>query len=77
MRNYVGARPITISDFDFKFWAYGKYVVTYTSPVTRKRWSCQTNDMPLIDCTKNSDDPTRTDLVRLRRACKLGILLKD
>lgn len=77
MRNYVSARPITISDFDFQFASYGRYRVTYTSPVTRKRWKCSTNDMPLIDCTKNSDSPKRVDLERLKRACKSGVLLED
>lgn len=55
----------TISDFRFEFAGYGHYKVTYTSPVTGKSWTAKTNDMPLIDATKNADDPKRCDLETL------------
>jgi len=58
------------SDFTFRFSGYGHYEVTYTSPVTGKRWTTVTNDMPLIDETKNTDEPKRKDLNRLKHICK-------
>ena len=60
----------TISDFRFEFAGYGHYKVTYTSPVTGKSWTAKTNDMPLIDATKNADEPKRRDLETLKRVCK-------
>ena len=62
----------TIYDFDFRFVSYGRYKVTYTSPVTGKKWTAQTTDMPLIDATKNSDEPKRKDLDALKWICKNG-----
>lgn len=61
---------ISISDFSFNFQGRGAYIVTYTSPVTRKQWTTRTTDMPLIDETKNADEPKVKDLVRLKNACK-------
>lgn len=61
---------IDISDFTFSFAGYGHYHVTYTSSITGKEWTCTTHDMPLIDATKNSDNPKKIDLERLKRACK-------
>ena len=63
-------RKITIYDFDFLFAGYGHYKVTYTSPVTGKKWTAITNDMPLIDATKNADEPKKKDLEQLKRMCK-------
>lgn len=63
---------ISISDFDFQFAGYGHYKVTYTSPVTRRCWTTTTNDMPLIDATKNSDEPLKKDLETLKRVAKNG-----
>lgn len=65
-------RKTTISDFRFEFAGYGHYKVTYTSPVTGKQWTAKTNDMPLIDATKNADEPKRRDLETLKRVCKNG-----
>lgn len=61
---------ITISDFAFSFAGYGHYKVTYTSPKTGKSWSRYTNNMPLIDATKNADSPRRKDLEELKRFVK-------
>lgn len=61
---------ISISDFSFSFAGYGHYKVTYTSPVTGKKWSTITNNMPLIDATKNSEKPKKVDLIRLKNTCK-------
>ena len=61
---------ISISDFSFSFAGFGHYKVTYTSPVTRKTWSTVTHDMPLIDATKNAENPKKCDLIRLKKACK-------
>lgn len=49
---------------------YGQYRVTYTSPNTGKIWAATTNDMTLIDKTKNAECPKRTDLERLKKAIK-------
>lgn len=61
----------SIYDFSFIPIGYGHYKVTYTSPVTGKQWTATTNDMPLIDATKNADDPKRCDLETLKRICKM------
>lgn len=61
---------ISISDFSFSFQGRGHYAVTYKSPKTGKEWKVVTNDMPLIDCTKNSDEPKIKDLLELKRVCK-------
>lgn len=63
-------QKISIHDFRFVFSGYGHYKVTYTSPVTGKEWSTTTNDMPLIDATKNTDEPKRKDLETLKWICK-------
>lgn len=63
-------KSISISDFSFTFSGYGHYKVTYTSPVTRKSWTVTTNNMPLIDATKNEDDPKKCDLEALKKLCK-------
>ena len=60
-----------LSDFSFTPSGYGHYKVTYTSPITGKSWTCTTNDMPLIDSTKNADDPKQSDLETLKRKCKV------
>jgi hypothetical protein len=61
---------IKLSDFSFQPSGYGHYKVTYTSPVTGKSWTATTNNMPLIDATKNADDVKKIDLERLKRVCK-------
>ena len=65
---------VRISKHDFRFIpsGYGHYKVTYTSPVTGKSWTAITSDMPLIDDTKNSDEPKAKDLKYLKRLCKLS-----
>jgi hypothetical protein len=63
---------MSITEFDFYPSGYGHYRVTYTSPVTGKRWTRTTNDMPLIDATKNSDSPLKKDLQTLKYFCKNG-----
>ena len=64
------ANKSSISDFSFMPSGYGHYKVTYTSPFTGKSWTAKTNDMPLIDATKNTDEPKRCDLERLKRVVK-------
>jgi len=61
---------INIQDFQFEFAGHGHYKVTYTSPNTGKQWAKTTSDMPLIDVTKNSDNPKSVDLINLRKFCK-------
>ena len=60
----------SISDFSFSFAGHGHYKVTYTSPVTGKSWSTVTNNMPLIDDTKNADKPKIKDLITLKYLVK-------
>ena len=63
-------RKISISDFSFRPSGYGHYEVTYTSPMTGKKWIKTTSDMPLVDATKNADNPKRKDMEALRRFLK-------
>ena len=61
---------ISINDFSFSFAGHGHYQVTYTSPVTGKCWTAITNNMPLIDLTKNADEPKQKDLEALKYLIK-------
>ena len=61
---------IQLNDFSFSPSGYGHYRVTYTSPVTGKQQTTVINDMPLIDATKNSDEPKVKDLEALKWNCK-------
>jgi hypothetical protein len=63
-------RSIDITDFRFSPAGYGHYKVTFQSRVTGKTWTAITNDMTLIDATKNADEPKKTDLNILKRLCK-------
>ena len=63
-------KKISIYDFSFSFSGYGHYKVTYTSPVTGKKWQAVTNNIPLIDATKNADEPKRKDLEELKYLVK-------
>lgn len=65
------AQKISISDFKFLHSGYGHYKVTYISPVTGKQWECITDNMPLIDVTRNSDNPKVKHLKMLKRLCKV------
>ena len=60
----------TINDFQFAPRGYGHYDVWYTSPTTGRKWHTVTNDMQLIDDTKNADNPKRNDLNELKYFCK-------
>lgn len=61
---------ISISDFNFLPSGYGHYKVTYTSPNTGKQWTTVTSNMPLIDETKNAEEPKKVNLNRLKSLCK-------
>ena len=61
---------ISIHDFHFRFSGYGHYQVTYTSHKTGKKWVYTTNNMPLIDRTKNAEQPKCCDLEFLKRTVK-------
>lgn len=63
---------ISITDFTFECIGYGHYKVSYISPATGGKWTCIIRHMPLIDATKNSDNPKQKDLMELKRACKHG-----
>jgi hypothetical protein len=56
----------TKADFQFLHSGHGHYKVIYTSPATSKKWAKVTNDMPLIDATKNEDVPKRKNLEYLK-----------
>jgi|TARA_R100000908_G_scaffold65191_1_gene52679 hypothetical protein len=59
-----------LKDFTFTFSGHGHYKVTYTSPTTGKEWTRTTDNMIMIDETKNSDNPKRKDLNYLKYFCK-------
>jgi hypothetical protein len=61
---------ISIYHFDFTFAGHGHYKVTYTSPKTGKQWTKITDNMSLIDATKNADRPKLVHLYRLKSMCK-------
>jgi len=61
---------IKITDFQFQFSGYGHYKVTYTNPATGKTWTTTTSNMPLIDATKNAEEPKKKDLNQLKSLCK-------
>lgn len=61
---------VSKSDFIFEFSGHGHYKVTYTSPITGKKWVKVINNMPLIDKTKNSDKPKKVNLNELKLNCK-------
>jgi hypothetical protein len=67
MRNKV-----SILDFNFKKVGSGVYLVRYTSPNTGAYWGRRIENMSIIDITKNSDNPMRKDLEKLRRLIKTG-----
>lgn len=62
---------ISTTHFSLEKQGYGRYKVTYTSPVTRKQWSCLTNDSELIDKTFHCVTPKVRDLNTLKMICKL------
>ena len=62
---------LQLSDFDFQMSGHGHYKVTYTTPSRGLVYSAVTNNMPLIDATKNCEDaPKMDDLIALRNTCK-------
>ena len=61
---------ISIYDFRFHICSYGRYRVTYTSPITGKEWGTIITDMTLIDATKNCESPKIKDLEKLKGLCK-------
>lgn len=62
--------PLTLRDFTFDYSRPGHYYVTYTSPLTGKKWKRLVTDMTLIDATKNADKPKKKDLTFLKRYVK-------
>ena len=60
----------TKSDFQFLHSGHGHYKIIYTSPASSKTWTKVTDNMPLIDATKNEDAPKRKDLEFLKFICK-------
>lgn len=63
-------QPTTKSDFQFFKSGHGHYKVIYTSPATGKTSAKVTDNMPLIDATKNEETPKRKDLETLKFICK-------
>ena len=68
MKKY--STKLSLSNFTFVFSGFGHYRVTFFSTLTNKSWFVVTTDMPLIDLTKNCDNPTQINLIRLKRLCK-------
>ena len=60
---------LKITDFSFSFSGHGHYRVTYTYP-SGKTITSTINHMPLIDATKNADEPKKKDLIDLKRTIK-------
>jgi len=60
----------TKSDFQFLYSGHGRYKVFYTSPAHRKTWIKVTDNMSLIDATKNEENPKQKDLEMLKFICK-------
>ena len=58
------------SDFNFSYSGFGRYIVTYTSPKTNKKWSKVITDMSIIDATKNEEFPRVKDLEMLKYIIK-------
>ena len=63
-------KQLSISNFTFEFAGYGHYKGTFYSTLTNKSWTATTNNMPLIDATKNAENPKIKDLNDLKRLCK-------
>jgi len=61
---------LSITDFEFTFAGRGHYKVRYRTPLKRTKYDKVTDDMPLIDATKNTDNPKQKDLRALRRLCR-------
>lgn len=61
---------ICFLDFSFEKQGYGRYKVTYTSPVTWKKWSTVITDMTIIDATLNAEVVKVKNLNRLKKLCK-------
>ena len=61
---------IKLTDFSFLPSGHGHYKVTYKSPKTGRQWQRVTNDMELIDETKNAENPKKKDLKILKQFCK-------
>lgn len=64
------ANKISISDFEFQFLGYGTYKIVYTSPKTGIYHTNITNNMVMIDSTKNCSNPKIKDLNDLKSFCK-------
>ena len=64
------ANKISKTDFTFIPAGYGHYKVTYTSPVTGKKWTTTTNKMCLTDKVLHQEYPLVKDMEELKRECK-------
>jgi len=63
-------KKISICDFVREYVYAGHYKVTYTSPMTGKKWRALVTCMPMIDATFNAEEPKRKDLESLKKFCK-------
>lgn len=54
------------SNFEFERAGYGAYRVKYTTPRRGDYWVARVEYMPVIDDTKNADEPTQAAWQRLR-----------
>ena len=65
MKNHISK-----SDFQFMPVSHGRYLATYTSPVTFKEWSKELTCMPEIEAVRMYDNPTKSALNELKRLVK-------
>lgn len=66
MKSHSQSRA-SIADFKFVFAGYGHYLIYYTAPATGQIFKRLTDDMPLIDATKNTEEPLQADIDKLLR----------
>ena len=66
------ARANDLSNFKFQRDGYGRYRVTYNTPMRGDYWVASITDMSIIDATKNSDWAKVKDIKHLISICKQG-----
>lgn len=69
MANSINNR-ISKSDFNFLKVGYGRWEVTYTSPVTGKEWRTETTDTRIVDDILHEDEPTQRRMNEVKKFVK-------
>ena len=73
MKSHPKSRA-SISDFKFITAGYGHFLVRFTDPATGQTYQRITDEMPLIDATKNADEPSQSNIDKLIRFVSRGSL---